>query len=114
MLQRTVTSGYDQDLSIHKKKLEDLLTNLNKIKKEKDQSKINELLAELLNLDADEEAQGVYIGVTATPARLDLNNTFLNKSERWVFLESHKEYIGREFFFPITEKQREKLMGMQA
>ena len=80
----------------------------NKIKKENDQSKINELLAELLNLDADEESQGVYIGVTATPARLDLNNTFLNKSERWVFLGSHKEYIGREFFFPITEKQREK------
>lgn len=78
----------------------------NKIKKEADQSKINELLSQLLNLDLDENSKGLYIGVTATPARLDLNNTFLNKSERWIFLESHKNYIGREFFFPITEIQR--------
>ena len=45
---------------------------------------------------------GVYIGVTATPARLDLNNTYLNDSTRWVFLESHGNYKGKSFFFPKT------------
>ena len=27
---------------------------------------------------------GIYIGVTATPARLDLNNTFDNQNEHWI------------------------------
>ena len=51
---------------------------------------------------------GVYIGVTATPARLDLNNTYLNDSTKWIFLKSHSQYKGRTFFFPITlEEARE-------
>ena len=35
--------------------------------------------------DLGPEGSGTYIGVTATPARLDLNNTFLNKSKDWIF-----------------------------
>lgn len=49
---------------------------------------------------------GVYIGVTATPARLDLNNTYFNDSRRWIFLESHKEYKGRAFFFPSGPSEK--------
>ena len=52
--------------------------------------------------DLGEAGEGVYIGVTATPGRLDLNNTFLNRSEDWVFLKSHDNYKGRSFFFPAT------------
>ena len=46
---------------------------------------------------------GIYIGVTATPGRLDLNNTLLNNSKDWVFLKSHSAYKGRSFFFPTDE-----------
>lgn len=53
-----------------------------------------------------ENGQGIYIGVTATPARLDLNNTFLNDSKDWVFLNSHDNYKGRKFFFPLTQTER--------
>lgn len=55
--------------------------------------------------DLGESGQGTYIGVTATPARLDLNNTFLNDSKNWVFLDSHSNYKGRQFFFPVTDKE---------
>ena len=54
-----------------------------------------------------ESGNGTYIGVTATPARLDLNNTFLNDSKNWIFLKSHQFYKGRQFFFPVTQKERE-------
>lgn len=54
-----------------------------------------------------EEDGGTYIGVTATPARLDLNNTFLNNSRDWVFLKSHQVYKGRNFFFPVTNEEIE-------
>ena len=69
-------------------------TNINK--KDKDATAINERLGDLVQLDKG----GIYIGVTATPGRLDLNNTFLNKSEHWVYLDSHEKYKGRDFFFP--------------
>jgi len=59
---------------------------------------INNLVGKL----SDVESEGIYIGVTATPGRLDLNNTYLNNSKDWVFLESYPEYKGRAFFFPIT------------
>ena len=52
-----------------------------------------------------ESQTGVYIGVTATPARLDLNNTYLNDSTKWIFLKSHDHYKGRTFFFPITVEE---------
>jgi uncharacterized protein (DUF4415 family) len=59
-----------------------------------EQTRINELVGDLLGED------GFYIGVTATPARLDLNRTFENENELWVEFKPHPEYRGYEFFFP--------------
>src|SRR5262249_24837140 len=42
-----------------------------------DVTRINALIKQLIGRD------GIYIGVTATPARLDLNNTFDNDNEKW-------------------------------
>jgi hypothetical protein len=56
---------------------------------------INELIAEILG------DSGTYIGVTATPARLDLNNTFQNDSNFWVDFPPHSKYTGQDVFFPI-------------
>lgn len=44
---------------------------------------------------------GIYIGVTATPARLDLNNTFDNDSDIWVNFPTHGRYTGQDVFFPL-------------
>ena len=61
-------------------------------------AKINKEEVTAINLnvgllgDLGDGGSGTYIGVTATPARLDLNNTFLNESRNWVFLESHDNY----------------------
>ncbi len=74
-------------------------TNINK--KNKEATAINDRLGDLVKLDEG----GIYIGVTATPGRLDLNNTFLNKSEHWVYLDSHEKYKGRNFFFPDNIKE---------
>lgn len=60
-----------------------------------EQTKINELVELLLG-------NGIYIGVTATPARLDLNNTFKNASLHWIYFEPHTEYTGQDVFFPIN------------
>ena len=60
----------------------------------KDKTKINELIHELLG------DKGQYIGVTATPARLNLNNTFDNDTELWVDFIPHPHYVGQDFFFP--------------
>jgi hypothetical protein len=59
-------------------------------------STINALIGELLGHD------GTYIGVTATPARLDLNNTFDNANDRWVSFPPHESYTGQDKFFPIN------------
>jgi hypothetical protein len=59
---------------------------------------INKYLGELGHLHGG--GAGFYAGVTATPGRLDLNNTYANESERWVFLQSYPAYRGRKFFFP--------------
>lgn len=59
-----------------------------------DKTRINRLIYELL------DRRGQYIGVTATPARLDLNNTFDNNTERWVDFDPHPNYVGQDFFFP--------------
>ena len=79
--------------------------NSNINKKNKDATRINELIEKLISAN---EQNGLYIGVTATPARLDLNNTFLNKSSDWVFLDTHSSYIGHNFFFPISEVDKNK------
>ena len=73
-------------------------SKINKIDDEGEESrtKINERIFNLLKND------GIYIGVTATPARLDLNNTFLNENHRWVFFQPHKYYKGQDFFFPLN------------
>lgn len=47
---------------------------------------------------------GTYIGVTATPARLDLNNTFNTTTERWVNFPPHARYTGQDTFFPVDRK----------
>lgn len=59
-----------------------------------ERTRINQLIHELL------DGRGQYIGVTATPARLDLNNTFDNNTERWVDFDPHSAYVGQDFFFP--------------
>ncbi len=57
-------------------------------------TKINRLVSDLLG------KKGRYIGVTATPARLNLNNTFGNKTETWVRFHPHDAYTGQDHFFP--------------
>lgn len=61
-----------------------------------EQTKINGLVGKLLG------ANGIYIGVTATPARLDLNNTFENANDKWIYFSPHDKYIGQDKFFPLT------------
>lgn len=58
-------------------------------------TRINELINDILGDD------GIYIGVTATPARLDLNNTFDNDSDIWVHFPAHVKYTGQDTFFPL-------------
>lgn len=60
---------------------------------------INSLISELLGDD------GLYIGVTATPARLDLNNTFNNDNTKWIYFEPHSAYTGQQSFFPADKSQ---------
>jgi len=50
------------------------------------------------------EGKGHYIGVTATPARHNLNNTFQNDAKRWVKFRSHAGYTGQDVFFPFDVK----------
>jgi hypothetical protein len=58
-------------------------------------TRINDLITQLLG------DTGIYIGVTATPARLDLNNTFDNDSKLWVNFPPHSKYTGQDIFFPL-------------
>ena len=60
---------------------------------------INRLVGQLIG---EIGKDGVYIGVTATPARLDLNNTFKNANDKWIYFTSHKFYIGQDDFFPVN------------
>jgi len=55
---------------------------------------INDYIDKLIGKD------GIYIGVTATPARLNLNHTFDNKPENWVRFPAHSKYTGQDTFFP--------------
>ena len=75
-----------------------------KINKEGDvKTPINELVEKVLGKD------GIYIGVTATPARLNLNHTFENETERWVLFKPHPDYKGRTVFFPTRLEDMQKL-----
>ena len=60
---------------------------------------INALVGQLIG------GAGFYIGVTATPARLDLNNTFNNNTEKWVYFPPHAKYTGQDVFFPLNKKK---------
>jgi len=62
-----------------------------------EKTSINRLVERLIG-------NGFYIGVTATPARLDLNHTFNNDTEKWVRFPAHEKYTGQDVFFPISEK----------
>jgi hypothetical protein len=62
---------------------------------------INRLVGQLIELNGP--TNGIYIGVTATPQRLDLNNTFDNQREHWVLFDTHPNYHGHEVFFPSIE-----------
>jgi hypothetical protein len=62
----------------------------------KEKSKINKLTEELIG------REGNYIGVTATPARLDLNRTHKNQNESWIDFPPHSEYTGQDVFFPVS------------
>jgi hypothetical protein len=65
-------------------------------------TRINELITDILG------KRGDYIGVTATPARLDLNNTFDNDSSLWVNFPTHRLYTGQDTFFPIEGDPQRK------
>jgi hypothetical protein len=67
-----------------------------KVNKE-EKTRINEQIEVLIGED------GYYIGVTATPARLNLNNTFNNENLNWVNFPPHDYYTGQDIFFPIPE-----------
>ena len=73
----------------------DYATPNSKINK-KEKSTINKLTGELIG-DA-----GTYIGVTATPARLDLNKTHANQNEHWIDFPPHSNYTGQDVFFPVA------------
>ena len=60
---------------------------------------INDLINTLLGKDAGKKA--IYVGVTATSARLDLNNTFDNDSDLWVHFPTYSKYTGQDVFFPL-------------
>lgn len=82
----------------------------NKINKPGDASKINQLVEQLIETKPRSDiSNGTYIGVTATPGRLDLNNTFFNESTEWIFVEPYPGYCGRETFFPPSRKAQKEL-----
>src|SRR3989344_1143223 len=72
----------------------DYATPNSKINK-KEKSTINKLTGELIG------SEGTYIGVTATPARLDLNKTHENQNEHWIDFRPHSNYTGQDVFFPV-------------
>ena len=86
----------------------DYATPNGKVNKEDEKTKINSLIHELIH------ERGKYIGVTATPARLDLNNTYNNKTEKWIHFKPHSQYVGQEFFFPDDRIIRYRLNQFNA
>jgi len=63
---------------------------------QREKSRINELTEKLIG------GTGIYIGVTATPARLDLNRTHKNQNEYWIDFPPHSNYVGQDVFFPVN------------
>jgi hypothetical protein len=85
----------------------DFATPNSKVNKD-EQSRINQLVEELRN----SEHGGIYIGVTATPSRLDLNNTFENEKENWCYFEPYPDYSGHKTFFPSDGNYRYELIEL--
>ena len=69
-------------------------------------TRINDLISDILG------NRGDYIGVTATPARLDLNNTFDNDSSLWVNFPPHRLYTGQDVFFPLDSTDTRYLLTL--
>ena len=46
----------------------------------------------------------LFVVINLINASIENDNTFLNKSEHWVYLDSHEKYKGRDFFFPDNIK----------
>lgn len=65
-----------------------------------EKTRINELVLSLKML----AQKNLWVGVTATPARLDLNNTLENDRTRWVRFEPHAQYCGHNIFFPPAQQ----------
>jgi len=63
-------------------------------KGDQERTMINKRVYDLIGDD------GIYLGVTATPIRIDVNRTFNNENHHWVYFEPHKGYRGQDFFFP--------------
>jgi|SRR3989344_1040876 len=80
----------------------DYATPNSKINKN-EKNKINELIEKLLG------EKGTYIGVTATPARLDLNYTFENENDKWIDFSPHTFYTGQDVFFPMNYEELSSL-----
>jgi len=76
-------------------------SNIGKRRKE-DPTKINQHMKKLVG------DNGYYIGVTATPGRLDLNNTLYNEADKWVFCEPGEGYTGVNYFFPENPTEIQK------
>lgn len=76
--------------------------DININKPEYNPSTINDLISKLIK----SEDGGIYIGVTATPGRCDLNNTFQNNAKKWVFVDPYPNYIGRKDFFDNNTKNQ--------
>ncbi len=74
----------------------DFATPNARVNTQQQKTRINQLVTDLLGSDCK------YVGVTATPARLNLNNTFNNKTETWVYFRPHTTYTGQDHFFPVT------------
>lgn len=85
----------------------DFATPNGKINKQ-ERTRINELVDQLIG------AHGKYVGVTATPARLNLNNTFNNKTETWVHFRPHRAYTGQDAFFPVNGQVPYRLTRLTA
>lgn len=77
----------------------DFATPNSKINSLGEKSKINKLTEELRG------DNGIWIGVTATPARIDLNNTHGNENTHWVEFEPHINYTGQDQFFPVNQEE---------
>ena len=67
-------------------------------KRKMDPTRINQHMQSLVG-------DGFYIGVTATPGRLDLNNTLFNDAQKWVYCEPGEGYTGVNYFFPEDQSQ---------